>query len=379
MKPENKDIRDAIFGHKDPGAKAKAKDHVVALFNAAPDKAAKEQVADDYGVKYGSVLNWPGAVKPAKAKTGEKTDVIDGTPSPTYDKPAEDKAALTGGSEVSHGGTPEQIEPTSPHGEVAVIPKVSLARYKTYADLVKGFRAGTWLRVRIAGLVETKFGEAKLAEFAADTGTAVHTIENYRSVDRAYPMDDYGLVPAFTVGVAKVFMRVDKDERAGLVSQEWTVETAADKVKQLKAAGAKPAPEDLEAVLKAAEVGSSLSSIAKLAQVHRDVTKAALAELVEAGKVETWEQENGHKRYCLPGKAPEQPPDGPHSGYFAGGESGGEQHFDDLVRDIGHAVTATFTDGEHAAITQRANRRDMTVEQYVHDTSLGMIWPDRGV
>ena len=329
MNDEDKAVRDAIFSKKDKAASLVAKQKVKAEFDAAPDKAAQDAVADRYGVKAATVKGWKFGAGALEAGQAPSADV-------------------------------EKIKPTSPRGEVLA------ARYKSYADMVQGFRAGTWLRVRIAGMVETKFGEAKLAEFAADTDTAVHTIENYRSVDRAYPLDDYGLTPAFTVGVAKVFMRVDKDERAGLVTgQEWTVETATAKVKQLKAAGAKPTPEDLDAVLKAAEAGSSLSSIAQLSNVHRDVTKAALGELVEAGKVETWEQENGHKRYCLPGKAPEQPPDGPesksepHSGYFAGGESGEEHNPESLASGIEFAATCRQGVELHAAIENIALHEDL--------------------
>jgi len=122
-----------------------------------------------------------------------------------------------------------------------------------YADFIAALQEvdnrSTWVKVRIIGAMADRYGgeddggEGKLRDAAKDTGLAHATVLNYRAVDEAYPVAEFGQ-PNCSVGVALAFIALD--DRKALVSREepWTREEA----RKLAAERAKndPFPRDEE-------------------------------------------------------------------------------------------------------------------------------------
>jgi len=97
---------------------------------------------------------------------------------------------------------------------------------------IDGFQ---WKLGDLAGEVETSYGEASLAAYAAEVGVNGSTLMVYRSVARAYPESFIRIKISF--GAAQVFAaQPDRLELAG--SREWTVAQA----RELVASRHAPAP-----------------------------------------------------------------------------------------------------------------------------------------
>ena len=112
----------------------------------------------------------------------------------------------------------------------------------SYDDFVAALRVvdnrSTWAKVRIIGAMARRMGAAGyglVEEAAREVGLSAATVRNYRALDEAYPVAEFG-APNCPVGVALAFMALD--DRKALVSREepWTVagarEYAAERAEQ---------------------------------------------------------------------------------------------------------------------------------------------------
>lgn len=88
-------------------------------------------------------------------------------------------------------------------------------------------RASVWAKVRITGLLAARHGDGTLQRAAEQVGIALSTLKSWRSVDRAFPVQEFGR-PNFSVAVAEAFMGLD--DREALVSREepWTQREARE-------------------------------------------------------------------------------------------------------------------------------------------------------
>ena len=160
-----------------------------------------------------------------------------------------------------------------------------------------------WLKVRVIGAAEARYGEETLKRLAEDTGMAYQTVLSYRALDKAYPAAEFSALN-IPVRVAQAF--IAQDDRAELVSREdpWTGEEARAFVAER---------EEERQALPPGKRGRGRPRGGK-ADPHADLK----ASLTGKGSVPAGDDTNAQNRRedCKPGPVP-QPP-GPVQGSVTG-------------------------------------------------------------